>query len=482
MADLTSLGFEINPYDPCVANKIINGKQMTICWHVDDLFLGHKDPAVVTTFLQWLAKCYDTKEKKLNVIRGHHHDYLGMNLDFSQQGSVHIDMIPYIKKVNEAFPEKITGVQSTPAGDHLFQVRPASEAKFLPEEQARAFHHTTAQLLFLSRVRRDIQTTVAFLTTRVKQPDADDWGKLKRVLKYLWSTRFLRLTLSAESLSNIVWYVDASHHLHDDCKGHTGSILTFGHGATTSSSTKQKIPSKSSCESELIGLFDKVSNILWTRQFLEAQGYKIKTNVVYQDNMSTLSLAKNGYVSSSKRTKHIKAKYFFIRHYHHAGEIDLQYCPTNQMWADVLTKPLQGAKFRLMRAFLMNCPIDYSDTPDPLPSSKPQLTMTPSSVSPSTRPRFVPSDEPTDAPMKAQSLQPTPSPRGCVETPRHGTIVPETPRHGTIVPVPIRTPITRNVTWRDKLFPRPLTPLPLTSGSSTTSMSAQERRERKLIN
>ena len=97
------------------------------------------------------------------------------------------------------------------------------------------------------------------------------------------------------------------------------------------------------------------------QQFLEAQGYKIKTNIVYQDNMITLSLVKNGYVSSSKRTKHIKAKYFFIRHFQNSGELDLQYCPTKHMWADVLTKPLQGAKFRLMRSFLMNCSIDYSE-------------------------------------------------------------------------------------------------------------------------
>ena len=68
-----------------------------------------------------------------------------MNLDFSEKGVVHIDMIPYIKKINDAFPEKITGVQSTPAGDRLFQVRRPDEAKYLPEEQARAFHHTTAQ-------------------------------------------------------------------------------------------------------------------------------------------------------------------------------------------------------------------------------------------------------------------------------------------------------------------------------------------------
>jgi hypothetical protein len=223
-----------------------------------------------------------------------------MILDFSTAGKVNIDMIPYIQKVINTFPEKIMGVQSTPSGDRLFQVCPPTEATFLPEEQANAFHHTTAQLLFLSRVRQDIQTTVAFLATCVTHLDNNNWGKLKRVLKYLTSTLSLRLTLFAESLSNIIWYVDASHQLHEVCKGHTGSILTFGRSGTTSSSTKHKIPSKSSCESEIIGLYDKVGDILWAHQFLEAQGYKIKTNIVYQDNTSTLSLAKNGYVSSTK--------------------------------------------------------------------------------------------------------------------------------------------------------------------------------------
>jgi len=426
VADLLSLGFTINPYDPCVANKTINGKQMTICWHVDDLFIGHVDPTVVTSFINWLAQRYDTNDKKLNVVRGHKHDYLGMNLDFSTTGEVKIDMINYATKIIDAFPETIAGVQSTPASDRLFQVRPPEAAKFLPEEQARAFHHTTAQLLFLSRVRRDIQTTVAFLTTRVKKPDEDDWGKLKRVLRYLRSTRYLKLTLSAESLTNIIWYIDASHQLHDDCKGHTGSLLTFGRGATTSSSTKHKIPSKSSCESEIIGLYDKIGDVLWTRQFLEAQGYKIKTNIVYQDNMSTLSLAKNGYVSSSKCTKHIKAKYFFVRHFHNTGELDLQYCPTETMWADVLTKPLQGAKFRLMRAFLMNCPVNYQDEDPPVsfPTTTPTLGKTTLRQTLPHPPPFTPLDNPSDIPMKQRSLRPTPSSRGCVETRSPGTTVP----------------------------------------------------------
>jgi hypothetical protein len=54
VADLKLLGYKINPYDPCVANKMINGQQMTICWYVDDLFIGHANPKVVTNLLNGL--------------------------------------------------------------------------------------------------------------------------------------------------------------------------------------------------------------------------------------------------------------------------------------------------------------------------------------------------------------------------------------------------------------------------------------------
>jgi hypothetical protein len=90
------------------------------------------------------------------------------------------------------------------------------------------------------------------------------------------------------------------------------------------------------------------------RYCIECQGYDIDEYIVFQDNMSVLLLEKNGCISSSKRTKHIKAKYFLIKDYNDAGEIDVKFCPTDEMWADVLTKPLQGQKFRDMRAFLQN--------------------------------------------------------------------------------------------------------------------------------
>ncbi len=304
---------------------MINGQQITICWHVHDLFLGHKDHKGVSDTISWLQNQYETPDKPLKATCGPTHDYSGMNIDFSTPGNVSYDMIPSLNKVITEFPEKIMGVASSPAADHLFQICPPTEACILPESQAIAYHHTTAQLLFLSRVHCNILPAVAFLTTWVKFPDKDDWGKLKLVLKYLNGTWNLKLTLSADSLSILHWYVDASHQPHDDCQGHTGAIFTFGTGAVTSSSNKHKLITISSTESELVAMYDKSGDILWTRHFLEAQGYTISANIVYQDNMSTLSLEKNGHVSSSKRTKYIKANYFFIQHYYQSGEINLKY-------------------------------------------------------------------------------------------------------------------------------------------------------------
>ncbi len=99
--------------------------------------------------------------------------------------------------------------------------RAATQARKLSKEQALAFHHLLAQLLFMAtRGRRDIQTAVAFLTSRAKSPDEDDWGKLKRVLKYLNGMRYLKLRLTVDSLGMLKWYVDGLHNVHWDMRGH----------------------------------------------------------------------------------------------------------------------------------------------------------------------------------------------------------------------------------------------------------------------
>ena len=98
-----------------------------------------------------------------------------MEFDFHEKGVFAVSMIPYIDTIIEDFPKEISSSAPTPYTNNLFKVREENDAKYLPDEQALKFHHIAAQLLFLStRARRDIQTAVSFLSTRVKRPDEDD--------------------------------------------------------------------------------------------------------------------------------------------------------------------------------------------------------------------------------------------------------------------------------------------------------------------
>ena len=88
--ELEAYGFTIDPYDPCVANMDINGSQMTVGWHVDDLKVSHKKAIEITKLAMYLNDIYPG----LKVNRGKIHDYLGMNLGFSKDGNVKVLMIP----------------------------------------------------------------------------------------------------------------------------------------------------------------------------------------------------------------------------------------------------------------------------------------------------------------------------------------------------------------------------------------------------
>ncbi len=275
------------------------------------------------------------------------HDYLGVDMEFCDNGALEVSMFNYPKNVIH----EIKGRAKTPAYDKLFVIRDDEDARKLNEEQALAFHHTVAQLLFMAtRARRDIQTAVAFLTTRAKSPDEDDWGKLKCILKYLNGTKYLKLRLTVDDLAVLKWYVDGSHNVHWDCKGHGGAVFLLGRGVTLSYSRKLKLNTRSSTETELVTADMYAPEMLWSLHFIQAQRYKAECVGLYQDNISTQLLIKNGKMSSSKKTKHIKAKFFFIKDRVDDREMRVIDCPTKKMRANIMAKPLQETAFRVMRA------------------------------------------------------------------------------------------------------------------------------------
>ncbi len=123
-------------------------------------------------------------------------------------------------------------------------------------------------------------------------------------------------------------------------KSQTGNTFTIGKGSISSDSLKQKVNSRSSPEAQLIGTDDIISKILWTKRFIQNQGFEVNANIVYRDNTSSMKMETDGKESADKRTRHFDIKYFYITDLIHRGELTIEYCPTDAMIGDYMAKPL----------------------------------------------------------------------------------------------------------------------------------------------
>jgi hypothetical protein len=164
------------------------------------------------------------------------------------------------------------------------------------------FHNLLAKTLYATkRARPDTCTAIAILTTQVVEPDFDNWAKLMYLMRNIRGTRTMPLTLSAR-------WVNASFAVHPNMRGHSGGGLSLGRGFPIVASTKQKINTRSSTECEIVGANNFMPAICWTRYFMEAHGYKVEDNILFQDNKCFILLKTNGKASSGKRTKHINIR------------------------------------------------------------------------------------------------------------------------------------------------------------------------------
>ena len=343
---LKKFGYINNPYDLCVFNKTVHGHVCTVTIHVDDLKVSCKDPRALDELERELIRVYG----KVNSHRGKVLDYLGMDFDYSEKGAVKVSMKSMVEEILEE--NQVSGTAATPAAQYLFNSSEDSEA--LAVKAKESFHSVTQKLLYLAkRARPDLLTAVSYLTTRVKHPTVEDEKKLERVLKYMNGTKELCLRLSADKGMIVTAHIDASFGTHADGKGHTGTTMSLGKGAVFCKSLKQKLVAKSSTEAELIGLSDGLTQAIWTRNFVEAQGYKVGPAKVMQDNKSTIMLAEKGR-STSARTKHVSIRYFFVKDRIANGEIEIMYKRTEDMIADYFSKPLQGETFKRLRAIILN--------------------------------------------------------------------------------------------------------------------------------
>jgi hypothetical protein len=154
-----------NPYDPYLWNKVMRGKQCTICFHVDDCKISHVILRVINDMIAWLHQEYEIIFKdgsgKMKVARGKVHKYLGMTLDFATAKVVKVTMIDYIDEIiktwNRACKEFNNGFEfvanckriATAAPEDLFKVD-KDALKLIPPE-AKSFHSMIAMMLYVTK-------------------------------------------------------------------------------------------------------------------------------------------------------------------------------------------------------------------------------------------------------------------------------------------------------------------------------------------
>jgi hypothetical protein len=325
--------------DPCVFSLTLNGKTSHIATWVDDILGSLTEGAL--EYMRHVLKVkggFKIAEQLDNV------SYLGMQIRHNKRtGDVGVHQKGMIDKLLARYTTDKTREYDTPSASDLGDRNPDSR----PLDNTKNFRSPCMALMYLARLTRpDILNPVSVLATRTATPTEEDRGKLDRVFGYLKKTRTVGLRFRKGDRQLRV-YADASHGFHPDGSGQGGIIITYGSAPIYSKSWKIRIITRSSSETELVCLEEASTFPVWINRLikdlkLDTAGparlvVKIGAPVIYQDNKSTMLLAKNG--GSFQRTKHLMIKESFVRQGIKQKDFRICYLPTKAMLADWHTKP-----------------------------------------------------------------------------------------------------------------------------------------------
>jgi len=347
---LLANGYVQNPYDKCIFNKWhdTEGVQSTIGIHVDDCFISCVVPEILESIVHWFAEEFED----LNVTRGSVHQFTGMTLDYTQPDKLTVTMKNQIDNLLEKTGTKGTAVN--PAEADLFIIDATSPS--LDRKRKDEFHSIIASISYIAkRIKPECLVVTSMLASRVHCATEQDWSKLERLLAYINSTRDIPLCLEMDSAYpvRISASIDSSHATHGDYRGHTGVYITLGKGCIQAISVKQTINTKSSAETELVAVSDGATPVINVQNIILSQGLQCEPAMIDQDNQSTLAMLDRGQ-ATGPTSRHINIRYFWLTDRISTGEVQVRFMQTEDMTADVLTKPLQGNLFYKHRSTLLN--------------------------------------------------------------------------------------------------------------------------------
>lgn len=362
---LKKLGFKQNAKDDCCFTRRENAAKpaeeeriVSVNIYVDDLLICGSDDDIVEKFISEFRTGY----KDVTVKRGPTLSYLGMELEHHKDGKIKLSMRGYIDKMRKNWdalnPNDLAQnmkKSTEPMDPQLFTME--EDSPLISETKREEFHSLVGVLTFLvKRARVDCSTPLAFLAGRVRSPTESDWGKMRKLLSYLFNTRDRALVLEPKSTA-LEGYIDASYGSHADRKSHSGTLLTMAGMPFMVKSSKQKLVAKSSCEAEIVALSDATGWIIWAHQWMKEQGYPPPKVTIWEDNESVIKLITKGKPASDS-SRHFQIRYFYLKNLIDEDIVDLRHLRSEDMTADVLSKGTTKEVFRTLTEKMMTSQSD----------------------------------------------------------------------------------------------------------------------------
>ena len=342
---MLSFGLKQSLIDRCVFYGELKGHPVYICIHVDDIAVMHDNDAAVSELETLLNGIFT----KANVDRSNPLAFIGMNITSGADG-IYVDMTRYERECCESWG--VTASLDTPGDVNLFT--DDADSELLDTVKCKTYHTGAAKLLFLAkRARPDILTATSVCCSKVTKPTQQDWKRLERVFRYLFGTAGLGLLFKRKVELLIKCFGDASFASRVlDAKSRSGVICQVCDGVVATKSSWQTLTTLCTPEAELVTMCEAVVIALGCKNFYESIEVTVPPIQLMEDNKTTIDYANFGGPIHT-RTRYIAVKYYFVKQHVDSGEVTIIYCPTREMLADLMTKPVTGALFVELRDGLL---------------------------------------------------------------------------------------------------------------------------------